>query len=155
MSAQLSQNPTSVPYTSPETITNASTATPGVPASTVASAAADIWALGVVAFEMFTNERVFHGTPPETIRTALSGDTPLPWEEEDLGEAEESMWLEAEKLPSLKSFVLSCLHRDPAKRKNAGWLEEAWALVVEEHLYYVMHSKASSQVFITCEDGIA
>ena len=41
-----------------------------------------MWSLGVVAFELLTNERVFpEGMPPEQIRAALAGQTLLPWEE--------------------------------------------------------------------------
>lgn len=43
--------------------------------------AADIWALGVTAYELLSGGRTFApGTPTTEIRNMISGRLPLPWE---------------------------------------------------------------------------
>lgn len=43
--------------------------------------AADIWALGVTAYELLSGGRTFApGTPTSEIRNMISGRLPLPWE---------------------------------------------------------------------------
>ena len=154
--AHLSANPTSVPYTAPEIIISPAPASPGVPVTTDTTAEADIWALGVVMFELLTSERVFPpGTAPEAITAALSGDAPLPWEA-DANAAGVRLWGEAEKVPALKAFVLACLNRDPARRPPAAALEEAWALLMEDVTGGSSDGKSSSVWnSISCSEGIA
>lgn len=74
-----------------------------------------MWALGVVAFELLTNQRAFPtGTSAQSIRDALGGLTPLPWEDGADG-VEQSR----EKLRGLRRVVLACLSRNPAGRPAA------------------------------------
>lgn len=122
----------------------------------VATAEADVWALGAVCFELLTSNRIFPpGTPPEAIRAALSGDTPLPWEL-DVNAAGVSVWEEADKVAALKAVVLACLHRDPKQRPPASALEEAWALISQDSMCPSSDGRSSSQLnSITCGDGIA
>ena len=81
-----------------------------------------MWALGVVAFELLTNERAFpDGTPPEAILSALRGDSPLPWEEGASGAD-----ARREKLRGLRRLVLPCLSRDPSQRPSAKSVLASW-----------------------------
>ena len=91
--------------------------------SAPAAAAADVWAVGVMGFELLTGERVFpaaaeppqpeEGPDPEVL-AALTGRAPLPWEAAAPGAA-----MRLQKLRGLKDTLLRCLERDPAKRPTA------------------------------------
>jgi serine/threonine protein kinase len=62
----------------PEVVHAAESSSPVVTADT----ATDIWALGVVAYELLTSSHVFPvGTPQEAIRNAIFGIEAMPWEE--------------------------------------------------------------------------
>lgn len=93
----------------------------------IADAAVDIWAIGVIAFELLTGKRAFPSSamnPTETdamVQAALSGHSPLPWEGE--GEVVEER---LEKLRGLRRSVLRCLDRDPAQRPSAEALLRSW-----------------------------
>jgi serine/threonine protein kinase len=89
------------------------------------SAAADIWALGVIAFELLSRSRAFPaGTSKEAITSQLFGQQALPWEEGGSGNAELS------KLRGLRKSVLRCLSRNPESRMSAAQLVEMW-----EHMF--------------------
>lgn len=52
-----------------------------------ANPATDVWALGVVAYELLTSSNIFPpGTDQEDIRGAIFGAKPMPWEEAQDGE---------------------------------------------------------------------
>jgi serine/threonine protein kinase len=87
----------------------------------VASQATDIWAIGVMAFELLTTRRAFLLTDstPE-ICDKLCGRAPLPWEPG--GGAEQAL----PKLGVLRKSVLRCLSRDTAARPSAAELAAAW-----------------------------
>lgn len=82
----------------------------------VADAAADVWALGVLAYELLAQRRVFPvTTSAQAVRDALSGRAPLPWETR-----------EPAALRTLKRSVLACLCRDAAARPAAADVVATW-----------------------------
>jgi serine/threonine protein kinase len=148
-SVPLPEDPAHVPYIPPEAIIQPpdSAASSGVSVSAVATAEADIWALGVLAFELLTHTRAFssvEGGQGETflkkVYAALAGDEPLPWEsgstkkDDDAFEVEFELWRGADKLPGAKGFVLQCLNRNPADRPPAGRLVSAWEDLVANNV---------------------
>jgi serine/threonine protein kinase len=83
-----------------------------------AQPAVDIWAFGVIAFELLTNSPAFaHGSTRKEIGDQISGrQGGPPWEE---------VWgpgLEDRLVPlrGLRDLVLQCLSRDPAARPAAA-----------------------------------
>lgn len=95
-----------------------------------ASAAADIWALGVIAYELLTNSRAFPvGTTRETITAQVLGDEAAPWEREPraVGAA----------LRGLRRSVLWCLQRDPEERPTSAQLVEGW-----EHMFDTIQTRS-------------
>lgn len=110
--APLPRSAASLAYTAPEVLVSVGSRNP--PAA-LASAEADMWAVGMLAFELLTGERVFpEGTPTEAIHAALRGLVPLPWED-----GAENCAQRRETLRSLQRLVLPCLSRDPAQRPSA------------------------------------
>jgi serine/threonine protein kinase len=88
------------------------------------STAADVWALGVIAFEMLTGERTFDPYTSKTdMLSAIAGRTQLPWEGPRRAEL-------LEKLCAFQHLVLECLQRDPEKRPSIQTVFDAW-----EHLF--------------------
>jgi serine/threonine protein kinase len=103
-------------YSPPEAVADLSLL-PHPPQLTTVTSAADIWSIGVIAFELLTHERVFSpdATDEEVIWT-LHGHR-LPWETAVQGHAER-----CQKLRGLKSAVLACLSRDASRRPTAAAL---------------------------------
>jgi serine/threonine protein kinase len=92
-------------------------ATEGAGAPLPCHPAVDIWAFGVIAFELLTNSPAFaHGSTRKAIGDQISGRKGgLPWE---------SAWgpgLEGRLVPlrGLRGLVLRCLSRDPSARPSA------------------------------------
>jgi serine/threonine protein kinase len=84
-----------------------------------AEKAVDMWALGVIAFELLTKTRVFpSSTSQDQAMRILCGLEPLPWEEGAEG-AEEKLQM----LKGLKNPVLKCLARDPEARPTADGVQ--------------------------------
>jgi serine/threonine protein kinase len=78
--------------------------------------AADVWALGIVAYELLTSSRVFPiSAGPEAIRAQIVGAQKLPWEAEV-----------PRALRTAKHSILQCLQRDPGARPKAGEVAAAW-----------------------------
>jgi serine/threonine protein kinase len=87
----------------------------------VVSEAADMWALGVIAFELLTGQRTFpFGTTKHQVFDQISGRSPLPWED-PAGYTQR-----AAALRGLRRSVMLCLSRDPAQRPSAERLLVAW-----------------------------
>lgn len=82
----------------------------------VADKSTDMWALGVIAFELLTKTRIFDqfSTSKEQATGQLCGLEPLPWEEGAEGSEEKLRMLKG-----LRTAVLKCLDRDPQSRPTA------------------------------------
>lgn len=92
-----------------------------------ASTAADIWAFGVMGYEILTEKAAFApGLPRGTIRRMLIGRAPLPWEDH----ANSNELTDDIEDNELKGIVLSCLARKPEIRPTA----EALALTLQKLL---------------------
>jgi serine/threonine protein kinase len=86
--------------------------------------AVDVWALGVIAFEMLTGESVFEPfAGQDAALSAIAGRTPMPWEGARRSEL-------LAKLFAFQPHVLECLQRDPVKRPTIDKFVAAW-----EHLF--------------------
>ncbi|MFO7533736.1 MAG: protein kinase [Candidatus Limnocylindrales bacterium] len=81
-----------------------------------ATAASDVYSLGLVMYEMLTGQRAFSGDSPAAVAVArLSGSVPSP------------MAVRAEVPPALDVIVRWCLAPDPAARPTATELSAALA----------------------------
>ncbi|WP_437977172.1 protein kinase [Sorangium sp. So ce295] len=69
---------------------------------------ADLWALGVVMFEMLTSRRPIEGKAHELLRNVLHGDIPA---------VSQSVW---QIDPGLDALVTQCLQRDREKRPRSA-----------------------------------
>lgn len=84
--------------------------------------AVDVWALGVIAYELFCGRRLFDpGADISEVRARLLGSEPLPWE---AGAREAGSELEG--MRGLRRSVLQCLERDPSNRPTAQSLLAQW-----------------------------
>ena len=86
-----------------------------------ASFATDIWALGVVAYELLLLRRTFLPSMPEKqVRDTILGRLPLPWEQ-----------TEPRGLRTLRHGVLACLSRTPEARPSAAAVVDAWSNLLD------------------------
>eukprot|EP00892_Ulva_mutabilis_P005565 jgi/Ulvmu1/3380/UM158_0003.1 len=90
-----------------------------------------MWALGLMAFELLTGERVF---PPivstrESIWAKLCGREVLPWEGGAPRQAEKLV-----QLRGLKQAVLQCLQRHPSDRPTAEQVLTQWRTLFDTRL---------------------
>jgi serine/threonine protein kinase len=86
--------------------------------------AVDVWALGVIAFEMLTGETIFEPfTPNVEIMAHIAGRKPMPWEGPRRSEL-------LRKLHVFQNNVLECLDREPARRPTMDVVVRGW-----EHLF--------------------
>jgi len=101
----------------------------------VVDPATDIWAVGVIAFELLTGEVALPlaGLGPaeaeQLALDAIAGRTPLPWEG-----SQSELWLP--KLGGPRRTVTRCLERTPSQRPSAQALLQSW-----EHQLDSMHSQ--------------
>eukprot|EP00892_Ulva_mutabilis_P005772 jgi/Ulvmu1/3567/UM167_0001.1 len=90
-------------------------------------AAVDMWAVGVIAFELLTGERAFPthnmsaAESEQAAQDAIAGRAPLLWEGPSDATRER-----LEKLRGMRRTVLRCLDRDPVKRPTAAALVQSW-----------------------------
>ena len=78
----------------------------------IADAAVDVWALGVMAFELFTRTRAFEYGSREVIEAAMREPDTLPWERTSDPEFERNM----RRMGWMKDDILRMLTRDPRER---------------------------------------
>ena len=94
--------------------------------------AVDIWAVGVIAYELLTGERAFpvyavsSAEQQNSAQAALAGRTKLPWEGTGV-ETEAQL----QKLRGLRRTVLKCLDRQPDKRPTAEALLRSWDYAID------------------------
>lgn len=87
----------------------------------IADPAIDMWAIGVIAFELLTRARVFPARLTRSeVRDQIAGRAPLPWEDP------EHRMEGLKQLRILKRTVLACLSRDPKGRPTADRLLRSW-----------------------------
>lgn len=85
--------------------------------------AVDVWALGVIAFELFCGRRLFPpGTDSSDITAQLLGRDPLPWE---AGGGVAGAELEA-CMRGLRGSVLQCLAREARERPTSAEVLGQW-----------------------------
>ena len=93
----------------------------------VVAEAADVWALGIIAFELPAGVRAFQMLPELDIVECLCGRRPMLWEEAGPDAA-----TRLAKLGVLKRTVLACLQRDPSQRPSARDLRWSWERVFDQ-----------------------
>jgi serine/threonine protein kinase len=87
---------------------------------------ADIWSLGVIAFELFTHEYCFPaGCPKAIVEAQLLGRQALPWEA-DAGPSRRQCEVKIDMLQKWRSSILQCLERKPERRPQVEWLVATW-----------------------------
>jgi serine/threonine protein kinase len=87
------------------------------------SAEADVWGIGIIAWELLTSERVFPpGLEAAAVIETLLGDRQLPWE---------AAVRLVPRLRVLRRSVLMCLSRKPRERPTSRELLGAWNGVFE------------------------
>lgn len=94
----------------------------------VSDAAADMWALGVMAYELLLGQPAFpRGTPLETVRAQICGAAALPWE------GAQGRKRHIPELRFLRRSVMSLLERDPLKRPTSQQLLQSWNNLFDSH----------------------
>lgn len=100
-----------------------------------ATAASDIYSLGLVMYEMLTGQRAFSGDSPAAVAVArLSGGVPSP------------MAVRSEMPPALDAIVRWCLATDPAARPSASDLSTALARFITDPTGAAVYTAAAGVV---------
>jgi serine/threonine protein kinase len=85
------------------------------------SAEADVWGIGIIAWELLTSERVFPpGIEAAAVTETFLGDRQLPWEAPDAAARL------VPRLRVLRRSVLMCLSRKPRERPTSRELLGSW-----------------------------
>jgi serine/threonine protein kinase len=110
--------------------------------SMLASEAVDMWALGVIAYELLCSSQTFpYGTKREVIFDQISGRSLLPWEDPRTADHRAVM------LRGLRRSVMMCLNRDPEMRPSAERLLMSW-----NHMFDAYSSVGGTSTEYTVDD---
>lgn len=85
--------------------------------------ATDVWALGIMLFELLAGERPFVGESSDEVRINILTEPPRPLRQ-----------IKPELAPELEAIILKCLEKDPTERHaSAGVLADALAAFLKEN----------------------
>jgi serine/threonine protein kinase len=92
----------------------------------VADPSVDVWALGVIAYELLTHQAAFDPAlvTEKQVWELLCSQRLLPWEKA-MGRGQLG------KMRALKDGVLACLSRDPRLRPSASGLLQSWSALFD------------------------
>ena len=99
--------------------------------ASVVDEATDIWALGLMGYELLTGRPAYKQGLQRTVRRMLVGKAPLPWEDHAGSPASSRHLADGQVADAVRAVVLSCLARDPASRPSAS----SFAASLEEILH--------------------
>jgi serine/threonine protein kinase len=101
--------------------------------SSAADCMSDVWALGVIAYELLTHQRAFpHKASAAGAKSRLIGREPLPWElDGSRRDAEVDKTLDL--LGPWRPSVLQCLERESVRRPQAAWLAATWGALASQN----------------------
>ena len=88
----------------------------------ITNAAVDVWALGVMAFELLTRSRVFLPGTRQLVEETMLGQHLLPWEDT----ADPEYGANMRRLGWMKKGVLSMLERNPEDRAKLPGVLKDW-----------------------------
>jgi serine/threonine protein kinase len=100
--------------------------------SSAADCMTDVWALGVIAYELFTHRRAFpQNSSGAGAKSCLVGREPLPWEF-DGSRRDTEIEKTLELLGPWRPSVLQCLERESVRRPQSAWLAATWGALASQ-----------------------